>query len=200
MLGENQNIITDGLSVSDFLYPRSKEYGVNESYEMGGVELFNPTQGLNTHIWHAWTEFNKENGNSIIFIKRDDLADNDKIAFLSDKKISEIDLTFDQNMNPCLVYVSDNTPKLYFYDARLGEYSTIVLQGVQQPKISLDDKRDFSISQSNIVLAYMRGKSLYMRLQKDRFMIEYHLKTFECRRILWRIGMGNASRFLFFVR
>lgn len=28
-------------------------------------------------------------------------------------KITEIDLTFDQNMRPCVAFVSDSIPKLY---------------------------------------------------------------------------------------
>lgn len=195
MLGKIQQIITDNNSISDFLFPRNKEYEINESYEKGGVALYDPTQGLDNYVWHSWVEANKETGDSTIFIKRDDLTD--KVAFLTDKKISEIDLTFDQNMNPCLVYVADNVPKLYFYDTQLGEYTTIILHDIQQPRISLDDKRAFNISQSNIVLAYMRDKSLYMRLQQDRFGIEYHLKTFDDTKILHRIGMGKSNRFLF---
>lgn len=200
MLSNNQTIITDGIAISDFLFPRSKEYRPNESYEKGGVALFDPTQGLMGYVWYAWVELNKDTGDSTIFIKRNDLSDDKKVAFLTDKKISEIDLTFDQNMNPCLAYVADNVPKLYFYDTKIQDYNTLVFNGIKQPRISLDDKRDFNIAQSNIIFAYMRDKSLYMRLQKDRFTIEYPLKTFECRRILWRIGMGNASRFLFFVK
>lgn len=195
MLGKIQQIITDNNSISDFLFPRNKEYEINESYEKGGVALYNPKQGLNTHVWYAWTEFNKKTNDSTIFIKRDDLTD--KVAFLTDKNVSEIDLTFDQNMNPCLVYVADNVPKLYFYDTQLGEYTTIILHGIQQPRISLDDKRAFNIPQSNIVLAYMRDKSLYMRLQQDRFGVEYHLKTFDDNKVLHRVGMGKFNRFLF---
>lgn len=189
MLGQEQHIIADGFSISDFLYPRNKEYGIKESYEQGGIELYNPKYGLQDYIWKAWIE------NDTVFIKRDDL--DNAVEFLKDKNISEIDLTFDQNMNPCLAYVADNIPKLYFYDTAKAVYVTMTFKDIKNPKISLDDKRDFNISQSNIVFAYMRDNNLYIRLQRDRFGVEYLLKSFDDDKTLYRIGMGVNNRFLF---
>lgn len=189
MLSNNQTIITDGIAISDFLYPRSKEYKLTESYERGGIELYNPKYGLQDYIWKAWIE------NDTVFIKRDDL--DNAVEFLKDKNISEIDLSFDQNMNPHIAYVADNIPKLYFYDTAQAVYVTMSFDNIKNPKISLDDKRDFSISQSNIVFAYMRDNNLYIRLQRDRFGVEYLLKSFDDDTTLYRIGMGVNNRFLF---
>lgn len=200
MLSVHYAIKKDNIAYSDLLYPRDRPYTLLTSYERGGVSLFDPIQGLTGYIWQAVAELNEDTGIYHIFIQRVDLPKNTRIELLTVRNVTQIDITFDQNMRPCLTYMADNTVFLYYYDSVAREYIITSFNGAKDPKISLDDKRRENVHFSNVVFAYMRGKSLYMRLQKDRYQIEYHLHTFDCRRKLWRIGMGRNYRFLFYVR
>ena len=176
----------------DFVYPRSKHYPLTESWDNGGVALSDPSEDLNKYVWQAWTD-----GTSIM-VKRDDLEDVHTIV--TDFDITEIDLTFDQNMRPCLAYVAGGISKLYWYDTQKGEAVTEVFPLIRCPRVSLDDKRRFNVGNSDIIFAYQKGNNLCYRLQRERYKIEYILKTNTAKRLLWRIGMGQHNRFLFYWR
>ena len=180
--------------LTEFLYPRDKNYPLTESWEVGGEYLNNVGEGLLKYTWFAWTD------NENIYIKREDL--DNVIKVLSDIDITEIDVTFDQNMNICVAYVSNNISKLYWYDAQQSkQVTTIYPVNIKRPRVSLDDKRAFNISSSDIIFGYQRDEHLCYRLQRDRYSKEYIIATdLKVKRILWRIGMGRDNRFLFFWR
>lgn len=184
-------LIDEGV-ITPFNYPRSKNYPLTESWESGGVALSDPSEDLTKYVWKAWTD------GTTITVKRDDLDTH--IVILSDTNITEVDLTFDQNMRPCIAYVANGISKLYWYDTQqamqvIDEYPLIT-----NPRVSLDDKRRFNVANSDIIFAYQKGDTLCYRLQRERFTIEHVLATNTKKRILWRIGMGRKNRFLFYWR
>lgn len=185
-------LIIDGTVTTQFVYPRSKSYTLTESWDNGGVALSDPSQDLNKYVWRAWTD------GATITVKRDDL-DTYQVV-LMDINITEIDLTFDQNMRPCIAYVANGISKLYWYDTFQAKQVIDEYQAIRNPRVSLDEKRRFNVSQSDIIFAYQKGNTLCYRVQRERFTIERVLVTNTKKRLLWRIGMGRNNRFLFYWR
>lgn len=185
-------LLIDGGVTTPFLYPRSKSYPLTESWDNGGVALSDPSQELTKYVWQAWTD------GTTITVKRDDLAT--EIVLITDSNITEVDLTFDQNMRPCIAYVANGISKLYWYDSVRAMQVTDNFVGITSPRVSLDDKRRFNVSNSDIIFAYQKGNDLCYRVQRERFGVEHILATDANRRVLWRIGMGRNNRFLFYWR
>lgn len=184
-------IISDTID-APFLYPRSKSYALTESWDNGGVALSDPSEDLTKYVWQAWTD------GTTITVKRDDL-DTYQVV-LMDINITEIDLTFDQNMRPCIAYVANGISKLYWYDTFQAKQVIDEYPSIKNPRVSLDDKRRFNVANSDIIFAYQKGSAIYYRVQRERFTIERVLATNTKKRLLWRIGMGRNNRFLFYWR
>ena len=176
-----------------FLNPRSKEYQVVESFENGGVALYDTSEGLLKYEWAAWTD-----GNAI-YCKRDD---SDEIHTLFNApNITELDFTFDQNMRPCFTFVSDGVANLYWYNTLITNFEVTALYGIKNPRVSLDDKRTFNVANSDIILAYINSENnLCCRYQRERFTIEHQLSQLDGATSLVKIGMDNNNRFSFKLR
>ena len=185
-------LIISNLVDTPFIYPRSKNYPLTESWESGGVALFDSSEDLTKYVWQAWTD------GTLIKVKRDDLDTHHVV--LMDTNITEVDLTFDQNMRPCITYVANGISKLYWYNAEQAMQVFDEYPDIRNPRISLDDKRKFNVANSDIIFAYQKGDTLCYRIQRERFTIEHVLATDSKKRLLWRIGMGRNNRFLFYWR
>ena len=185
-------LLIDDTVTTTFLYPRSKSYLPSESYDLGGVAIGDSSQDLTKYIWQAWTD------GTTITVKREDLAT--EYVLITDTGITEVDLTFDQNMRPCIAYVANGISKLYWYDTQQAMQVIDSYPLITSPRVSLDDKRRFNVGNSDIIFAYQKGDTLCYRVQRERFTIERVLATNSKRRILWRIGMGRNNRFLFYWR
>lgn len=157
-------------------------------YEMGGVALSDPSQGLRVKVWTAYVEDNN------VLIKADDI---DPVVLFSASNITEISLAFDQNMHPAIAYMHGGASFLWWHDATIPGNTTIALgTETKFPKITLDDKRPEAIPQSDIILAYIKNNNLYFRAQRDRFLDEYLLKEDVNGRLL-TIGMAVNNRLKF---
>ena len=184
-------LLDEGVT-TPFSYPRSKNYPLTESWDNGGVALSDPSEDLTKYVWKAWTD-----GTSIK-IKRDDLDTHHVI--LMDSDITEIDLTFDQNMRPCITYVANGISKLYWYDTQQAKQVIDDYPLITNPRVSLDDKRRFNVANSDIIFAYLKDNTLCFRIQRERFSVEHVLVIHNKSKLLWRIGMGQNNRFLFYCR
>ena len=173
------------------LSPRSRAYPLTESWESGGVGLSDTSQGLASHTWRAWTD------SMAIYIQRSDLPKDTAKTLLAAPNITELDLTFDQNMRPVLTYVSGGIAKLYWYDTVSRSQTTTDFPEAQNPRVSLDDKRAFNTANSDVNFAYINNDQLCCRYQRERYGIEHVLHQLPPRTDLVKIGMGTANRFLF---
>lgn len=176
---------------SSLLFPRSRAYALTESWEQGGVGLSDTSQGLVSHIWRAWTD------SKAIYIQRSDLPKDTTKTLLAASNITELDLTFDQNMRPVLTYVSGGIAKLYWYDTVSQSQTITDFPNVQNPRVSLDDKRAFNTANSDVIFAYINNDQLCCRYQRERYGIEHVLHQLPPKTELVKIGMGAANRFLF---
>ena len=173
------------------LNPRSKNYALTESWEQGGVGLSDTSQGIVSHTWRAWTD------NKAIYIQRSDLPKDTAKTLLSAPNITEVDLTFDQNMRPVLAYVSGGIAKLYWYDTVSQSQTITDFPNAKNPRVSLDDKRSFNTANSDVIFAYINNDQLCCRYQRERYGIEHVLHQLPPNTELVKIGMGTANRFLF---
>ena len=147
--------------------PKDKTQNLKESWDVGGIALMDSTRGLFYQNWQIKTDGQK------IYIK----AENEKQwrEVLSDVKITEVDLTFDQNMRPVLTYVSGGIAKLYWYDTVSQSQTITDFPNVQNPRVSLDDKRAFNTANSDVIFAYINNDQLCCRYQRERYGIEHVL-------------------------
>ena len=173
------------------LPPRSRAYALTESWEQGGVGLSDTSQGLVSHTWRAWTD------SKDIYIQRSDLPKDTTKTLLAASNITELDLTFDQNMRPVLTYVSGGIAKLYWYDTVSQSQTITDFPNVQNPRVSLDDKRAFNTANSDVIFAYINNDQLCCRYQRERYGIEHALHQLPPNAKLGKIGMGTTNRFLF---
>ena len=173
------------------LSPRSRAYPLTESWESGGVGLSDTSQGLMSHTWRAWTD------SKAIYIQRSDLPKDTSKTLLAAPNITEVDLTFDQNMRPVLTYVSGGIAKLYWYDTVSQSQVITDFPNVQNPRVSLDDKRSFNTANSDVIFAYITNEQLCCRYQRERYGVEHVLHQLPPNAKLGKIGMGTTNRFLF---
>ena len=189
--------LADGLATVEstdngiLLSPRSRTYALTESWEQGGVGLSDTSQGLVSHTWRAWTD------SKDIYIQRSDLAKDTAKTLLAAPNITELDLTFDQNMRPVLTYVSGGIAKLYWYDTVSQSQVITDFPNVQNPRVSLDDKRSFNTPNSDVIFAYINNDRLCCRYQRERYGTEHVLHQLPPNAKLGKIGMGTTNRFLF---
>ena len=183
--------IVESTDNDSLLSPRSKAYAHTESWELGGVGLSDTSQGLASHTWRAWKD------SKAIYIQRTDLPKDTSKTLLAASDITEVDLTFDQNMRPVLAYVSGGIAKLYWYDTVSQSQTITDFPNVQNPRVSLDDKRAFNTAKSDVIFAHINNDQLCCRYQRERYGIEHVLHQLPPKTQLVKIGMGTANRFLF---
>lgn len=170
-----------------FISPRDAPPAPLVDYELGGIGLSDPSQGLMAKSWRMrWEE-----GNFLL----DALATAPAVVLTRDN-VSEFSFTFDQNMKLFITFVDNTGAHYYWYDGTVGDYRIVAMaSGVLTPKCSLDDKRINQLVRSDIILAYVRAGNLCYRQQRDRFGTEYVLGV--AGGYLRRVGMNNGWRFQF---
>ena len=187
MLPNNQ--LSSITNKANFLVPNTSPL---LDYEWGGVALNDSLQGLQVQIWSCYYE------NGLIKVKP---SSGEAINVLVIADVTELSFAFDQNMRVNITYVSGGIAYLYWYNSLIGETVTTTLgASVKNPRMSLDDARANQTGTSDIVLAYVKDNVLCMRVQRDRYLVEYVLTTLEKSPRLKQIGMTDAFRFQFMLK
>lgn len=173
---------------SDKVGKRSEHFLVD--YEMGGIALQDPSQGLDYLLWTAFTD------GSTVFVQHSGI---DPIPLFTGTNITEVSLAFDHNMRPFVAFVDNGVAKYYWYDTQDSTQKITELpEGAHSPRCCFDDRRKVSTNTSDIILAYMIGNDLYFRQQRDRYGVEYPLAENVGKRLL-EIGMNAGYRLQFTV-
>ncbi len=160
-------------------------------YEDGGIAIQDPSQGLLVQRWRA-----RLIGEQVIV----DAPSVPEFVLFEGAGITEISMTFDQNMRPCLAYVQGGRAKLWWFDSVPGEQViTELAEDVITPRVALDDKRPTQSANSDIILAYVRGGALYYRQQRERFQTERLLDAGPHAGVI-KIGLDKGLRLQFFMR
>lgn len=180
-------------SLTSFVYPRDQHYPLNEARCVGGEIIANTTSGLDGYLWSAYLK-----GNTVI-IKRDDLPEEHVI--FSREGITQLDLTFDQNMRPFFVYVAEGNPYYYSFNPEDSSYSEVALPtSIKFPKCAIDYHEVENIPSSDVIIAYSREGNLCYRLQRERFTREYIIATDPNKSMVWRMGRTKDGRFGYYWR
>lgn len=140
-------------------------------YELGGIGLQDPSQGLQVQPWRFRVDGSQ--------IKVGPHPYTTESTLLTAVGVTAVSGSFDQNMNPMVAYVLSATARLYWYDSVPASYVTVLLGAdVKSPMLTLDDKRPEAGSQnrSDVLLFYVRGSRLCYRQQRDRFQVERTLQ------------------------
>ena len=133
----------------------------------GGVDLSDGTQGLQVQFWNYTA---REEG---IFLEAPTYPRTLQIAA---PNVTWVKGTFDQNMHPAVVYVSNGDTYLWWWDPVVhAQVTTPFDPFMVSPNIVMDDTRDreTQLGNNDIILAYLRAGWLLYRLQRDRYKVEY---------------------------
>jgi hypothetical protein len=175
--------------LSDYIYPDDLPTTDLLDYELGGIALYDPSEGL---AFQRWT---------LTYVGIDVTIEADNgvpIILFSFSGITQISLAFDQNMNPFVTYVRDGDAWYWWYDSVAeNQVHTQMAADVRTPRCCLDDKRESQFNSSDIILAYLRDKTAFYRQQRDRYTIEYTLITGEQFNRLSKVGMTHNLRLKF---
>lgn len=152
-----------------FLTPDERITSPLIDWERGGVDLLDASQGMDVQNWTCYTgdQYN-------VFVKPENGV---PTLLFQDNGIEALSFCFDQNMRWSVAYIKQGILTLRWFDSSSNGRVVSEFGPAQNPKMTLDDKRTFNILNSDMLLAYIRGSSLYYRQQRDRFQIEYTLRT-----------------------
>lgn len=162
-----ENILSVPAVPTPYLFPDSQERELLIDFELGGVALNDPSQGLLVQRWTLTLV-----GDDVT-IEPDSGGTEVLFTFTG---ITEISLAFDQNMHPFVTYIRDGDAWYWWFDPLVpGQVHAQMALDVKDTRCTIDDKRSQFQASSDIILAYKKGDGLFMRIQRDRFTIEYDL-------------------------
>lgn len=144
--------------------------------ELGGVALNDPSQGLRLQTWTLSYQ------NNVDIVLRPQFGS--PTVLFSASEVSEVALTFDQNMRPIVAYRQEGDLFLRWWDSLASAFTVTNFGEGLSPRLALDDKRESQRGDSDVIFAYIKGSSLCYRQQRDRY---------ETERVL-RAGLDAATR------
>jgi len=161
-----------------------------QDWEMGGIGLNDPTQGLLVQTWKFWLDGDD--------VKVGPDPDGPWTTLFSGAGITEISGSFDVNMAPAVAYTQAEETKLWWYNPLIPGYTVTTFVGTASPRLALDDKRTSQSGNADIIFAYLRAGGLYYRQWRDRYATERFLCNQPPNTLrLGRIGMGSTNRMQF---
>ena len=165
-------------------------------YEMGGVALNDPSQGLLYQQWYLQAQYNRAANTTSVQVRSE--AEPTWIELFSRPgRVKEVALAWDNNMNPFVAFVDENeSASIFWYDpVVVDQVISSLPNGVKNPRCCVDDKRSFNTSNSDIELFYIRAGNLYVLHQRERYQVEHLLSTgLGSSAELIAVGMGRGNR------
>lgn len=171
----------------NYIYGRAQTNNLLIDYEQGGFGISDTSRPLTYQTWKAEVKNLRD-----IWVSSPNTPE--FIAYSTGYECTEVSLSFDQNMHVFLAFVENKRAKLFWYDPVLPGNSVMLLPiDARNPKLTMDVKESVFTSISDIILFYMRGTSLYCRVQRERFQTE-HLIVAGIDGDLLRVGMNDKRR------
>jgi hypothetical protein len=150
-----------------FEKPNAPE-GIN-AVSLGPIELNDSKGKLNSRYWLVI----QLNGQVQIQGSNSEWTD-PTILFNEPLAIREISLSFDQLGRPLVFYRTEaNQLKIYWYDPVIEQNTIATIGEGTSPLAVFDFPQDTNQSFSDILLFYIRDGDIYMRIQRERFSVEY---------------------------
>lgn len=132
-------------------------------YEMGGVALNDPSQGVRVQLWRVRVD------GDVVYLGPDE---GDEAPAFIRSGITEVALAFDQNMQPVIAFVQAGVAWLWWFDSSAPGMVFTQFPEAINPRLTLDDKRPEQVGNSDVILAYIRAGALCYRQQRDRYQVE----------------------------
>ena len=189
-MGQKSNMIPDKrlsstVLAGEFLAPDDRPYKALVDYELGGIALQDPSQGLQVQRWKV-----ELLGDDVTLT---DEAGNATVAFTK-TGISTLSLAFDQNMNPFVAFTENGIARQWWFDTvQSAQVFTTLPTGAVSPVCCLDDKRYMQTGASDILLFYSLSSDLYFSAERDRYTISYLLRS-NAAGVPIKVGMNNVNR------
>lgn len=184
------NILSSQVLPAVFTGGRALPVSKLRDFETGGVALNDPSKGHLYQIWQARVIDKTE-----IELSAEEV---EPTIIYTGSNITEVSITFDQNMRATFSFVEGGSAKLRWYDSTLPGFVTSNFgPSYITPKVSLDDKRSGQMGENDVIFAYLRAGNLYHRLQRDRFGVEYLLQASVQSSGIIKMGMNRENRFQF---
>jgi hypothetical protein len=164
-----------------------------EDFEMGGVALQDPSQGLRVVAWKGVIDAVTR----VATLTPVTSTAPPIVIFTETVTPVEFSFSFDRSMREfSITRFADNTAKLRWYDTAIPAYVTTTYTGIQSCMLALDDKRDVSSSIADVIFTYLKtDNKLYFRAQRDRFLVEYTLTDVLAPNLaITNFGMGRNNR------
>lgn len=193
------NTLSPKAFVNGFSFPVKQPGDFLVDWELAGVALNDPSQGLMVKLWELNVKPNTDTGFQDVVVSAPGVS---PIVLFSGNGITEAALSFDQNMNPFVAYLQSGVPKIYWYDPTIPAMThTTLPAGCYDLRCTLDDKRQFNVGESDIVLGYIRAGSLCVRYQRERYAVENVLRAgIGASARLVSMAMNTGSRLQFRIR
>lgn len=172
---------------AQFIAPNHRTKAALVDYARGGVALLDASQGLNVKTWTC------EARGDGVFLSAPAVAEF-RIETIPENPLW-VSLAFDQNMHYHVTYILEELGAFFYYYDAAGElYNVLALGDVKTPIIRMDDVIRPALGDCELVLSYIRENMLCVRLQRDRFAIEYVIAEGVGEAIL-QCGMNEKRRF-----
>lgn len=180
--------------VAEFLVPDDvlRRNNLLQDREFGGIALNDPSEGLKYQVWDAYY-----NGTEIRLHSE---AGYDQ-PIVTSSTVTELSISFDQNMRPAVVYVDGGITKLQWYDSEAAAQVTTTIPNAKTPMLGLDTKRIEFVEISDIMLVYLNGLNVCYRTQRERFLQEHVIgQTVSTNSRILGAGMNKGNRFQIYIR
>lgn len=176
-----------------FLYPDNLiPLTLTEDYELGGIAIQNPSQGLQYQVWTcSWDPITFD-------VTLSASLTGARVVILNEPNVRELSFSFDQNMR-WVLGVTHTTGEfiLYWYDAAAENYVQTRIDGIGTFKLSHDDKRaiPLELGMSDVILTYIQLNKLYVRNQRDRYQIAHLINPdIPANVVISQFGMSDRDR------
>lgn len=159
-------------------------------YEMGGVNVGDASSGLMVKLWKL------ESNGAQMLLSADGVP---SFELFTRPNVTQVTLAFDQNMRPHVAFVQEGVAWLWWYDSVAGAMVFSSFAGMLTPRLTTDEKRAWHLSDSDVILAYIRNNNLYFRMQRDRFQVERLLRSTVNAELI-AVGINRSGRLQFRLR
>jgi len=178
-----------------FLPPEARTFKRLTSYEIGPLGIEDMTLGL---LYQPWTlDYNKLTGEITM---TPNTTGSPIVLGITVMDILDINFTFDQSGRLSFAWKTLTNTYLYWYDTALGYTVTTDLgTDILSISLQLDDKRATQSVVNDMILWYTKADglgtcTLYNKLQRDRFTVEYEMATLLPVPYLQNVGMHYGLR------
>lgn len=192
------NVLSNPTLQSTFLAPRDvvtkapnppDHFLPQTDYTLGGVDFDDASQGMRVKTWTAQLD-----GSGNFTVSAPSVAPQ---VLLTRPGATWVGLAFDSNMKSFLTWLEPSGAFYRWFDSTISNYRISALAaGSDRPFCQLDDARPLETAKCDVLLHYQRSNRLLMRVQRDRYGVEYDLGDITGLNLV-QTGFNHTLRFQF---